>query len=174
MHRLFVAIRPPLHVRALLRSVMHGAAGARWQDGDQLHLTLRFIGVVDTSRAGDVTASLHRVKGIPFTLAMSGAGVFATKQKIHTLWAGIQPSGQLEMLQRRVDHQIDDEAPAEGRSYVPHITLARFSRSSAPMIGMELPDLPSATFEVADFWLCESFLTDAGAAYSMIKRYTLG
>jgi len=53
MHRLFVAIRPPAAIRAILLGAMGGISGARWQSEDQLHLTLRFIGEVDRHRAGE-------------------------------------------------------------------------------------------------------------------------
>ena len=58
MHRLFVAIRPPAEIRRALTALMGGVAGARWQDDDQLHLTLRFIGEVDHHRAEDIAAAL--------------------------------------------------------------------------------------------------------------------
>mgnify|MGYP001113377463 CR=1 FL=1 len=57
-HRLFVALRPPRPIRARLIAAMHGISGARWQDDDQLHLTLRFIGEVDRHRAEDIAAAL--------------------------------------------------------------------------------------------------------------------
>jgi 2'-5' RNA ligase len=43
-HRLFIGIRPPIPVREALIDTMEALEGARWQDDDQLHLTLRFIG----------------------------------------------------------------------------------------------------------------------------------
>ena len=43
-HRLFVALRPPRDVRTHLLELMGGVAGARWQDDEQLHCTLRFVG----------------------------------------------------------------------------------------------------------------------------------
>ena len=60
MRRLFVAIRPPAPIRALLLDAMGGIGGARWQSDDQLHLTLRFIGEVDRHLAGDIHAALDR------------------------------------------------------------------------------------------------------------------
>jgi len=53
MHRLFVAIRPPDEVRELLLDLMEGA-DLRWQQDEQLHLTLRFIGEVDRPVANDI------------------------------------------------------------------------------------------------------------------------
>ncbi|MBL0915966.1 MAG: RNA 2',3'-cyclic phosphodiesterase, partial [Sphingopyxis sp.] len=57
-HRLFVALRPPHSIRLALIAAMHGISGARWQDDEQLHLTLRFIGEVDHHRAADIAAAL--------------------------------------------------------------------------------------------------------------------
>ena len=47
-HRLFAGIRPPPPIRDALIDLMEGVDNARWQDDNQLHLTLRYIGVVDT------------------------------------------------------------------------------------------------------------------------------
>ena len=66
---------------------MGGIAGARWQDDDQLHLTLRFIGEVDRHVATDVAAALGSVRHPPFELAVSGVGTFDRKGRIDTLWA---------------------------------------------------------------------------------------
>ena len=76
MLRLFVAIRPPAPVRNRLLAAMGGVAGARWQDDDQLHLTLRFIGDVDGRRAEDIDAALRMVRHPPFDLTLDGSGSF--------------------------------------------------------------------------------------------------
>ena len=58
MHRLFIAIRLPHFVSDLLLDTMEGLPSLRWQDEDQLHLTLRFIGEVDQPLANDLAAAL--------------------------------------------------------------------------------------------------------------------
>jgi 2'-5' RNA ligase len=47
---------------------MEGIAGARWQDDEQLHLTLRFIGEVDRHVAEDVHAALGSLRHPAFDL----------------------------------------------------------------------------------------------------------
>ena len=69
MHRLFVAIRPPEAVRDLLLDTMEGVAGLRWQDDEQLHLTLRFVGEVERPLAEDLAAALATLRFEPFELA---------------------------------------------------------------------------------------------------------
>ena len=61
MHRLFVAIRPPEDIRDLLIDAMDDSADFRWQDDEQLHLTLRFIGEVERPIANDIADALTRV-----------------------------------------------------------------------------------------------------------------
>lgn len=63
MHRLFVGIRPPAAIRALLLDKMSGAEGVRWQDDEQLHITLRYIGEVERPVAEDIAAMLGQVMG---------------------------------------------------------------------------------------------------------------
>ena len=58
MPRLFVAIRPPRAVREVLLDAMGGIEGARWQDEDQLHLTLAFVGEVDRAQSDGLIDTL--------------------------------------------------------------------------------------------------------------------
>ena len=66
MHRLFVAIRPPEVIRDLLIDAMDDSPGFRWQQDEQLHLTLRFVGEVERPVAEDLADALGRVRAAPF------------------------------------------------------------------------------------------------------------
>ena len=79
MHRLFVALRPPTGVRAALLALMNGIKGARWQDDDQLHITLRFVGEVNRHQANDLADALGEIRFSPFQIALAGAGCFERK-----------------------------------------------------------------------------------------------
>ncbi len=80
-------------MRAQLLGMMGGVPGARWQDDDQLHLTLRFIGEVERPLADDIAAALATVDRPRPTIALSGIGSFASSGRVHTLWAGIADDG---------------------------------------------------------------------------------
>ena len=83
MNRLFVALRPPAAVRDALLDATEGVERARWQDEDQLHLTLRFVGEVDAPIANDLAAALGQVDAAPFDLLdyVCIGGVFETSSK---------------------------------------------------------------------------------------------
>lgn len=176
MHRLFVAIRPPAPARAALLALMGGVPGARWQDDDQLHLTLRFIGEVERPLADDVALALARVRHAPFALALSGVGLFERKGRRDALWAGVTPRNAVAGLHKRVDQAlIRLGLPPEGRAYLPHITLARFGRNAGaldPFVAAHA-GLSSAPFVVTHFALFESTLGSEGARYEMVERYAL-
>jgi RNA 2',3'-cyclic 3'-phosphodiesterase len=176
MPRLFVAIRPPPAIRAQLIALQNGVEGARWQDDDQLHLTLRFIGDVDARTADDVLATLSHIQGSPFTIALNGVGTFDRKGRVETLWAGVKPPAPLAALHHKIDHALVRMGlPPEGRAYLPHITLARFGRSGG------VPDaflaahagLSSDAFAVRHFALFESNLGSGGARYDLVERWAL-
>ena len=175
MHRLFVAIRPPQPVRERLLSLMGGVQNARWQDDEQLHLTLRFIGEVDRHRAEDVAAALGAVRHQPFEVALSGVGSFGKRGK-GALWAGLTPQDQLKLLHKKVDQAcVRVGIEPDNRAYHPHITVARLGRTAGPVEPFieRWAGLSSAAFQVDAMCLYESRLGSEGAAYTVIERYRL-
>jgi len=176
MHRLFVAIRPPAAIRTSLLDAMHGVRGVRWQDDEQLHLTLRFIGEVDRHRANDVAAVLGSVHRAAFSIALSGIGRFGRRGK-GALWAGVAPHDQLHDLHKKIDQAcLRVGIEPEPRAFHPHITLARFSHGSGPIDAFveQSGGLSSGRFTVDSFRLYESHLKSDGALYSVVERYPLG
>lgn len=176
MHRLFVAIRPPAQIRAQLLGMMEGVAGARWQDDDQLHLTLRFIGEVDGRVAEDVAAALGTIRQAPFTISLAGVGMFGSRGRINALWAGVRPHDALAHLHRKIDQAMARAGlEPERRAYLPHITLARFGRDAGGIENFVQTHaaLASGPFEAAHFALYESVLGQAGATYTIVERYPL-
>jgi 2'-5' RNA ligase len=179
MHRLFVALRPPPAIRHRLAAVMAGVPGARWQDDDQLHLTLRFIGAVDRPVAEDAVAALAQVHGVAAEVTLAGVGAFDRKGRTDAIWAGVMPHDALAALHRKVDRafvRIGLE-PAR-RAYLPHITLARLSRNAAaePHVARFLADhtcLTSEPFTLDHLILFESHLGHEAARYEPIARWPL-
>jgi 2'-5' RNA ligase len=159
---------------------MAGVPGARWQDDEQLHLTLRFIGEVDRRVAEDVVLALGQVHAPAIDVALSGVGAFEKSGRIDALWAGVAPHDALAALHRKVDHaMVRVGLPPEGRTYLPHITLARLSR---PMgMGIEIErwraanaGLSSVPFTIGHLCLFASTLGSGGAHYEAIERWPLG
>ena len=176
MHRLFVAIQPPQTIRDQLLDLMEGIDGARWQDEDQLHLTIRFIGEVDRHLASDVDTALSAVHCPAFNLSLHGLGVFERRGGPAVLWAGVAPPDPVKALHKKVDQALVRAGlEPERRAFSPHITLARLGRGAASPQGLieRSGRLASPPFPVAEFWLYESQLTPARAVHTPLERYPL-
>lgn len=176
MHRLFVALRPPRPMREALLGAMGGVDGARWQDDDQLHLTLAFIGNVDRHVAEDAAATLGSVSHPPFNLKLNGIGSFDRKGRIDSIWAGVTPHDRVSSLHATVSRALMRVGiHPEQRSFIPHITLARFSAGQGAMTGLPIEFLwpPPIEAHFDHFLLYESELGASGPIYSAINRYPL-
>ncbi len=171
MPRLFVALRPPAPVHLLLEAAMTGVPEARWQDDDQLHLTLRFIGEVERRQTEDIAAALGHIGGHAIEARIAGVGRFERGGRTDTLWAGVEPREPLATLHRKVDRALVQAGMVpERRAYVPHVTLARLTRSARaePAVERWCTDhslLTSEPFLFDRLILYESTLGRTGVSY---------
>lgn len=179
--RLFLALVPPPAVRRTLLATMHALPGARWQGDAQLHVTLRFIGDVDRHCADALVLALRhqRISGIAARL--DGFGHFERRGRVDQLWAGLAPREPLAALHAKLDRLcVDIGLEPEGRRFVPHITLARFARSSAPSSGQlaawlsAQPLLPADAFTFDRLVLMESHMGRDGSVYEPVVEVGMG
>ena len=176
MHRLFVAIRPPESIRDLLIDALDDSPDFRWQDEEQLHITLRFVGEVDRPVANDLADALSRVRSAPFAIRIKGVGRFEQRNS-GALWAGVEPKEPLAALAAKIERMCQTVGlEPERRAYHPHITLARWkgrrSREVADFLERQ-SGLVSDPFEVDHFILFESRLSRHGAHYEEVTSYSL-
>lgn len=176
MHRLFVAIRPPEDIRDLLIDAMDDSPDFRWQDDEQLHITLRFIGEVDRPVADDLADALCRIQSPRFSIRVKGVGRFEQRSS-GALWAGVEPKEPLAALAAKIERVCQSVGlEPERRAFHPHITLARWKGRRTRELGDFLErrrDLTSEPFEVTNFILFESRLSRHGAHYESVADYSL-
>ena len=176
MHRLFVAIRPPEHIRDLLIDAMDDSPDFRRQDDEQLHLTLRFVGEVDRHVAADLADALARVRAARFTLRIKGIGSF-DHRSAGALWAGVEPKEPVAGLAAKIERTCQHVGlEPETRAFHPHVTLARWKgRRTRELAGFldRTRALASEPFAVDSFTLFESRLSRHGAHYEEVASYAL-
>jgi 2'-5' RNA ligase len=172
--RLFVAIRPPQTVREVLAGVGGGIDRARWQDDEQLHLTLSFVGDAARAQADDLIDALAEVESPAFSAEVSGVGHFERRERPTAVWARVPLTEPLAQLQRRVDRACRNAGlETERRAYRPHITLARLPRTAGPIGGwlVEHGTLRAGPWQVDGFTLYESHLQAGGSLYQPLVDY---
>ena len=140
---------------------------------ENYHLTLRFIGEVESRIADDIVAVLESLTFAPLELRLSGVGTFDRKDQGRPLWAGVTPHDGLNHLHKKIDHALlRAGVEAEHRAYHPHITLARFSRDKGDTAEWLAANssLSSAPFVLDHIALYESHIGSDGAHYEEVMR----
>jgi 2'-5' RNA ligase len=178
-HRLFIALRPPPAIRQALASSQSGIPGARWQADAQLHITLRFIGDVESHQAEDVVSALSGLDAPALDLRLSGVGLFGKGDRINALWAGVEPVEGITALHHKIDRALVRAGLApDPRAFLPHLTLARFSASTRASVAdgwlADHAGLSSLPFKAAEFILYESQMGRHGSDYRTVERWPLG
>jgi 2'-5' RNA ligase len=124
MTRLFVAVDLPASVTVALAALQPQAtSGIRLVEPTQMHLTLHFLGEMDTER---VAVALAAVAVPEFALTFAGVGQFTSADGAITLWARVRAGPELPELHAAVAAALAGEGfRPEARRYTPHVTLAR-------------------------------------------------
>ncbi len=176
-HRLFVAIRLPDQVRERLLDAMEGLEGARWLDEEHLHLTLRFVGELETPQANELADALRPIDSPGFELEVAGFGHFERKGRPYALWARVPLVPGLEQLRQKVEHACAAIGlPRETRRFLPHVTLARLNAGTGPVGGWLAVHgaLRAGPWHVRAMSLYKSHLGQSGASYEEVTRYPFG
>ena len=167
--RLFFALWPDDEVRAKVtkwRRSLHQRR-AKPVAEDNLHITLVFIGAVDSRMRACLEAQAAEVEGEAFELRLSRPGHFARSKVI---WLGPDPTPQaarslVVALNARL--QVCGFRP-ERRAFSAHMTLFRkavpagFSSTIEPI-----------QWKVDSFFLVESDTRPEGVQYSVVREFPL-
>ena len=177
--RLFVAVDLDDEVRrevgdviARMRATMADRRSGRisWVAPDHLHLTLHFLGDVDSATAAHVTEAVAEPIELPaFRVALEGVGTFPSRGRPNVIWLGVGRGREaLIELQALVGSRLASAGcPLETRPFSPHLTLARLKQTSGaiPNRGANWDLSPSLVDRVT---LYESQLERAGATHLVV------
>ena len=168
--RIFVALQPTPAFRDALASAQDqlrtaGVTG-RYLTPANLHLTLAFIGMWPE----DITEFLPLIQ-IPFPVTLSHLGIFP---KAKVLWAGVEPSQELNSLAGQVRQALTEaEIPFDRQDFNPHITLVRKPIIPENLILSDV-HVPQAMMVVKDVCLYRSDHGEQGMEYTVIGRSKQG
>jgi 2'-5' RNA ligase len=188
--RSFIAVELPQELKlALTRLRDNLKSGSRapvkWVDPDSVHLTLKFLGNIDSGIIGKITSAMEEaVRGTPpFGIEVSGLGVFPNIRRVQVVWVGLTGEvAKLGQLQQRIETSLIPLGFAvESRSFTPHLTVGRVRDYAAPEERQDLGQIVTGmAFEaickvnVDAIHLIKSQLTREGPIYSKISTVTLG
>lgn len=163
------------------------AHAIRWTPPENIHLTLHFLGDVQTDRIDLVGRMLREVAAgfRPFALTLADLGSFPNTRRPRIVWVSV--CGQTERLaslhtELGAELQKGIGFVPESRPYSPHLTIGRVKKEIAPgrlqELGRHLEQARSAVGHLADLYvdrihLIRSELTSGGPIYTHIREATL-
>lgn len=192
-YRVFLAIVPPIEVRAMLRdfnrSLKKYARNFKFVPIEQLHITLQFIGngVSGSSletlveNIGNVTKDLN---AFDLTLDSIHFG-FPSQNIARLLFYSITPSKDLKNLvnivhEKNKELKLSDTNKKKDHSkLINHLTVARTKSDSNRNFGREIQgeirklNFMPTTFKVEEFHLVSSIFRESGTVYSILATFPL-
>jgi 2''-5'' RNA ligase len=168
MPRLFTGIELPPSIKDRLARLKAPLPGARWVEPENMHVTLRFAGDINNLAASEFADALAQINVNAFEICFSGLGAFGGHDP-HNLYARIESSPSLDALQRANERAARSAGLApEGRSFKPHVTLARLRHSNPEAVARFLGrhgGFRSKPFIVEQFVLFSSRPNTGGGPY---------
>lgn len=189
--RTFIAIDLPADVRSALsglRSHMsqQEAYPVRWVRPEGIHLTLSFLGDVDSALIPAISARLSdaAAKSGPFTLSLADVGAFPSLRRPRVFWVGLSgETDRLRLLHSRVQGALSQVGFApERRRFDPHLTVGRIRQDSRPeeprlagdAFSRATTPVPAPPIPVDSIILFRSHLRPTGAEYERLHEAPLG
>lgn len=142
-------------------------------EGENLHLTLKFLGEISDLMIAEVQKRLSEIKFSEFFAETGEVGVF-NKDFIKIIWIKLNGKGIFQ-LQREIDEKLKDLFSVESR-FMSHITIARVKNvkdKKGFLEYLESVKPKKIKFHVDKFVLKKSELLDAGPVYSDVQEYNL-
>lgn len=176
MPKLFFGLEIPEAIKPDLLHVRAQVDGARWQNEQQLHLTLAFLGQVEEPRVVLACDLARKVTAPPCELDVRGVGCFGSPDHPKILWAGVTPEHPLAELQQSLAAQLTSGGfKLKNHPFKPHITLSRFGARAGSMAALLKAHENTAfgPLPVNDFVLFESTPGPEGSVYNVLERFVL-
>lgn len=104
----------------------------RWVPGQNIHLTLKFLGDVSIANLDMLTKILESTVSAHHTFEISagGLGAFPKIHQPRVIWIGLEVPPELIAIQHSLELETARVGyPREERPFSPHLTLGRVSRN---------------------------------------------
>lgn len=149
--------------------------GVRWEKGEKLHVTLKFLGDVEERTAEKVSSVISRLAADypPFEMEVLQLGGFPNLGSPRVLFIALSENEGLRELQGRIEEELEILGfEREGRRFTPHVTIGRVK--SRLRIGESLPLPEKSSFVISEIGVIRSELSRTGSVYTPVALFGLG
>lgn len=183
--RCFVAIEIPDRIQAILsevqsefRSKIHRAS---WTRNGNFHMTLRFIGDVESGNIQEIEKTLEKSVNFlkPFSIEIGGIGAFPNATRPRVLWVGLtQGEKEVTILSELVNQELAKLGYTKDNRFHPHFTLARLKENvnmnTYSQLFKKFETVTGTLLNVNHITLVKSELRPSGAVYTPLHIYPFG
>lgn len=150
----------------------------KWEGKEKLHLTLKFLGDIDSEMIGPYSKSLEKITDAyeSLNLSFSEFGVFKRRNELKILWVGLKNNPKLFQMVDEIESSFAEFGfEKERRNFKSHITLLRFrgQENSEKIVSLTHVKLPVIEFKANKVTLFESKLLPGGSVYRSLKNFYL-
>lgn len=184
--RTFIAIELPGEIKEALAGLVgrlrQSDVRASWVTPERMHLTLRFLGeieTVDAEKLGELLAARYAALK-PFTLRVAGTGAFPSLGRPSVVWVGVGPlvGGLADAQSIAEEGAWAIGAAPEKKPFHPHLTLGRVrdDRALEPLVErLKREDgFDAGEFAVRAVSLFSSQLRPQGPIYRPLGSFPFG
>ncbi|MEM1930909.1 MAG: RNA 2',3'-cyclic phosphodiesterase [Sulfolobales archaeon] len=153
--------------------------GIKPVEGENIHITLRFIGEVPESYLTRIVECLRVVENFKkFHISIHGVGAFPSTARPRVLWVGVKDGAEvLKAIRNSFEGCIKTISKEDHGEFVPHITVARIKgRFRQDCLATYLKKYEFADFGVSSVTqvkLKRSQLTPKGPIYTDVAVFRL-
>ncbi len=152
-----------------LESELNRTARVKTVRPENIHLTLRFLGEID-SPEGLLESLREKCAGFgSFDVELRGVGGFPSDERARVVWVGAV-SPELALLKERVDSAIGFEREER---FVGHVTIGRVKQGSVAGFIRAHRNFEAGRIKVTSIRLKQSILTTRGPIYSTVGEVEL-
>lgn len=183
--RCFVAIEIPDRLQAILSEVQSEFRSkinrASWTRHGNFHMTLRFIGDVETGQIQEIDKTLQKSVDFlkPFSIEIGGIGAFPNMTRPRVLWIGLtRGEKEATILSKLINRELAKLGYSKDNRFHPHFTLVRLKESVNMKTYGELfkkfETITGTLLNVNHITLVKSELCPSGAVYTPLHIYPFG
>ncbi len=183
--RTFIAVELPNDIHDSLQKLQNNLKDSmpdvRWTKYGNIHLTLKFLGDIESSKVDKISVSIQNVANefLPFTVSLARIGAFPNSRKPSIIWVGIEEgSGEIVQIANRIESSMEKLGFAkEKRPFRPHLTIGRIRELKHPSImakSLENNEIGEiGRFRVEKLSFIKSQLDPSGSIYTTLSEALL-
>ncbi len=182
--RVFIAINLPENIKNKLEEIQRktensfsyfsGTCPVIWTRKNNLHITLLFLGSIETEELFEVFEKLEAITQNTDQLEINLNSIsYSPKDNPRMVWVSGDKSKELKEFQEKIDEELFNRGSKE---FNIHITLGRIKQWQFKRIEKEeIPEFEEIDFKfnVNSIEVMESELKRGGAVYTTLKSFSL-